>query len=223
LDIRAPTLGFPKALKIFQTPFWLATDVLCRYRYAYIVVRCRTPLQELKMKKIVAAVALMTIAGAATASETQAETQVKVLTEFYKGNERLYSLTQTVPNGKTVGLNAIEHREYIESAKVTRTASGEIKGEPKFKKGEVNLGFDGYFTPRILSNGEIRVVTKFSYVKLVEMQKLNADGVDIESPHTTRIASEPQFNVQDGKPFTGFTAGTPGDEYRLVVTATTVK
>lgn len=171
------------------------------------------------MKKIVAAVALMTIAGAASA----AETQIKVLTEFYKGSERLYSLSQTVPNGQTVGLGDTERREYVESAQFARTASGEIKGEPKYKKGEVSLGFDGFVTPRILSTGEIRVVTKFSYVKLVEMQKLKADGVEIESPITTRVASEPQFNVENGKPFTGFTAATPGGEYRLVVTATIAK
>lgn len=168
------------------------------------------------MKKIVAAVALMSVAGVATA----AENQVQLTAEFFKGTERLYSMSQTVQDGQTAGLNDVTKREYVKSAQVVRSANGEIKGKPKYEKGVLNLGFDAYVTPRVLSTGEIRVQSKFSYNQLVEMKIAKVDGVEIETPMTHLVASEPQFIAESGKPITGFAFATSGGEYRLVITAT---
>lgn len=161
------------------------------------------------MKKFVSAAASMCFAcvafagSPAAAPVDPAQVHIKVLTEFYKGKERVYSNTETVLNGQTFDVNESEAK----------------KGAPDPEKGVLT----GSMTPRMLSTGQIRIVSKIQYNELNVEELVDAEGRKMGLPVTSLFSTEPQFNATSGKPVTAFTASNRRGEYRLVVTATKIE
>ncbi|MPQ71496.1 hypothetical protein [Pseudomonas sp. MWU12-2323] len=145
------------------------------------------------MKKTLIALALLSLAGTASAAE-----DILVQADVYRGSERIYMISDVVDAGTTADLHKTQSIKYMSapSAPSDREAGG--TSEWKAEEKTLVVGFEAKVTPRLLENGKISINTDYKYTTLTEMKSEKVNGVLVDYPKTHVLSGQSQQIVKSG-------------------------
>ncbi|MBA1203659.1 hypothetical protein G7009_18210 [Pseudomonas capeferrum] len=95
----------------------------------------------------------------------------------------------------------------------------ELVGTNKARLGRLELGTTAYFTPVVMSDGDIRLTMDVNYVRLKEMKSDKFGNLTVDYPHTDGY----MYKGTEILPIGGkreYRSNENGDEYAFIVTAT---
>ncbi|MGF6282178.1 hypothetical protein ABH908_000337 [Pseudomonas frederiksbergensis] len=165
------------------------------------------------MKKTMIALALMSIAATASATD-----EILVQVEMYRGTERLHLVADVVESGETADMQDKHLYGYGERPSLNELRLGAMKS-PKAEEKSLVLGLEAHVTPRLQPDGRILVDTDVKYTGLKDAKHDGGDSAQGKAPSTQIQVAAFQQVVGSGTrtTYTGF--DETDREKRVVITA----